>query len=157
MTRTHSYETKLTWIGNRGTGTSGYKDYSRDHTIAVGNKPLIKGSSDPSFRGDPSRYNPEELLVSSLSSCHMLWFLHLASVNNIVVLEYEDQASGLMEETEDGGGQFLSVTLSPIVTVAEKSMIDNCHDLHIEANKLCFIAKSVNFPVHHKAVSKVKD
>ena len=114
----HSYEVRVDWTGNDGEGTKTYRSYRRDHTIAAEGKPLIPGSSDPNFRGDASRYNPEELLVASLSSCHMLWYLHLCAVNHVTVIEYQDAASGVMQEGEDGSGEFVRVTLRPKVKIA---------------------------------------
>jgi organic hydroperoxide reductase OsmC/OhrA len=146
---THHYNTTLSWTGNKGTGTSDYRAYERSHLLSVAGKPEIPASSDPKFRGDKTRYNPEELLVASLSSCHMLWYLHLCAVNGVVVVEYNDSAAGTMTETENGSGQFIEATLRPIVTVKEKSMIDKANALHEEAHSMCFIARSVNFPVHH--------
>ena len=147
----HTYQTHLRWTGNQGTGTSSYRAYSRDHEHTSHKKQIsIPGSSDPAFRGDPSRYNPEELLLSSLASCHMLWFLHLCAESGVVVLAYEDTPSGTMAETADGGGHFTNVTLYPKVKVAEAAMLDKVDDLHHRANKLCFIANSVNFPVLHE-------
>ncbi len=145
----HSYTSNLTWTGNSGSGTSKYNAYKRDHIISIPGKPEIEGSSDPSFRGDPTRYNPEELLVMSLSSCHMLWYLHLCAVNEIVVKEYTDQALGTMVETQDGSGVFEEVTLNPIVIISSTSSKEKALTLHEEANKKCFIANSVNFPVKH--------
>lgn len=139
----------MEWVGNQGQGTADYKSYKRDHTYQVENKKIIEGSSDPSFRGDPTRYNPEELLVSALSSCHMLWYLHLCSVNNVVVVNYVDHASGTMEEFQNGSGKFNEVILNPEVTVEDESMIPKAMELHHEANKYCFIANSINFPVRH--------
>jgi organic hydroperoxide reductase OsmC/OhrA len=156
MHKLHQYQSALKWVGNKGTGTSEYKAYDRDHDITVNGKEVIHGSSDPSFRGNKSRYNPEEMLVMSLSSCHMLWYLHIACVNGVVVTAYVDNAIGVMEENEDGSGQFREVTLRPKVTVREKSMIEKANSLHHEANRMCFIARSVNFPVNHspEAVSE---
>lgn len=147
----HQYEVKMEWTGNLGEGTRSYRAYSRDHLISVNGKTTdIPASSDPSFRGDPSRYNPEELFVASLSACHMLWFLHLCSVHKIVVMNYVDQAAGIMEEAKDGSGRFREVTLRPQITVAEQAMIEPSLALHHEANKMCFIANSCNFPVRHE-------
>ncbi|MEZ4992969.1 MAG: OsmC family protein [Saprospiraceae bacterium] len=149
--KTHHYQTNLQWTGNEGRGTLNYRAYSRNHVLSGLNKIMeIPGSSDPSFRGDPGRYNPEELLVASLSACHMLWFLHLCAVNKIVVSDYQDQAAGIMEETADGGGRFREVTLYPVVTVASEEMADRTEPLHEEAHRLCFIANSCNFPVKHQ-------
>jgi organic hydroperoxide reductase OsmC/OhrA len=152
----HHYKTTTTWVGNRGQGTANYRAYDRNHDIAVEGRPDILCSSDPAFRGDPSRHNPEALLVGSLSGCHMLWYLHLCADNNIIVTEYTDDATGTMEENKDGSGQFVEVTLNPRVTVADKSMIEKANELHHKANQMCFIARSVKFPVHHKPVAVVK-
>jgi len=116
----------------------------------VAGKPPLPASSDPAFRGDPSRYNPEEMLVAALSSCHMLWFLQLCSTAGAVVVGYEDRARGLMAEDADGGGRFREVVLRPSVTVAEPAMCDTAHAQHARAGELCFIAQSVNFPVRHE-------
>jgi organic hydroperoxide reductase OsmC/OhrA len=153
----HYYKATTTWIGNRGQGTADYKAYERNHTIHIPGKPVLACSSDPSFRGDKSRHNPEELLVSALSGCHMLWYLHLCAANGIVITSYVDEASGTMEENKDGSGQFVEVILTPKVTVTDKSMIDKAHALHLDANKMCFIASSVKFPVHHKSSVQVAD
>jgi organic hydroperoxide reductase OsmC/OhrA len=147
VTREHRYEVAVEWTGDRGTGTSSFRGYDRAHEVTAGDKPPIAGSSDPSFRGDPSRWNPEELLVVALSQCHMLWFLHLCSVNGVVVTGYRDEASGTMAQTDDGGGAFAGVTLRPRVSVAEAAMRERAEELHHEAHRLCFIANSVNFDV----------
>lgn len=149
MAKEHHYSTQLNWTGNRGEGTSDYKAYDRDHVLTAGGKPEIPGSSDPSFRGSPDRYNPEELLVGSLSSCHMLWYLHFCSVNGVVVVDYRDYAEGTMIEAADGNGRFSVVVLRPVVTVSEASMIEKAMALHEEAHRFCFIANSCNFPVKH--------
>jgi organic hydroperoxide reductase OsmC/OhrA len=143
----HSYEVRVEWTGNDVDGTRTYKGYRRDHTIACDGKPPIPGSSDPAFLGDRLRYNPEELLVASLSSCHMLWYLHLCSVNQIIVLDYRDAASGVMEEHEDGSGEFIRVVLKPTATVRAGVDRAKALALHGDAHRFCFIARSVNFPV----------
>ena len=150
MAHIHRYKAETTWVGNLGKGTSEYKGYSRNHDIAVAGKANLLCSSDPSFRGDPSRHNPEELLVASVSSCHMLWYLHLCSANGVVVEEYSDEAFGEMQENADGSGQFINITLTPRVKVADESMIEKANALHHQANSMCFIARSLKFPVHHK-------
>jgi organic hydroperoxide reductase OsmC/OhrA len=155
MEKTHNYTTVLTWTGNKGAGTADYKAYDRDYRISVAGKPEIPGSSDPSFMGNRERYNPEELLVASLSSCHMLWYLHLCAVNNIVVVDYRDQAEGLMVEKADGSGYFREVTLRPLVTITDAALVEKAKALHHEANRYCFIASSMNFPVHHQPEFKV--
>jgi organic hydroperoxide reductase OsmC/OhrA len=142
----HYYETPTKWTGNTGEGTKTYRGYSRDYVIKAEGKPEIPGSSDPAFRGDPSRYNPEDLLVASLSSCHMLWYLHLCATNQITVVAYEDIAEGVMAEREDGGGEFVSVRLRPRVTIGAGDQ-ELASKLHHEAHEKCFIANSVKFPV----------
>ncbi|WP_339792539.1 MAG: OsmC family protein [Imperialibacter sp.] len=150
MAKTHHYQSTVRWTGNKGTGTSGYRDYERSHTVSIDGKPDILTSSDPSFRGDKSRHNPEELFLSSISSCHMLWFLHLCSDAGIVVTEYADNAEGTMVENPDGSGQFSEVVLRPAVTITDAARVDETKRLHHKANEMCFIARSVNFKVRHE-------
>jgi len=145
--RQHNYELQLEWTGNTGEGTKTYRSYRRDHTIIAAGKPQILGSSDPSFRGDSTRYNPEDLLVASLSACHMLSYLHLCAVNHVTVIDYRDAALGLMEENSDGSAQFTLVTLRPTVKISSGDDQAKAHALHTEAHHLCFIARSVNFSV----------
>lgn len=152
MSAAHSYELMLRWTGNTGSGTSTYRAYGREHEISAPGKPVIAGSSDPAFRGDRQRWNPEELLVAALSQCHMLSYLHLAASAGIVVTAYADTPSGTMIENNDGSGEFTEVVLRPVVTVADASMRERAAALHDDAEKLCFIARSVNFPVHHRPV-----
>jgi len=154
--KSHHYKTTIKWTGNLGKGTSNYKAYNRNHSISIAHKtnPIL-ASSDPSFLGDKSRYNPEELLLSSISSCHMLWYLHLCSTHNIVVVNYTDEAEGTMQENKDGSGQFTNVTLHPKVMVKDVTMIDKANQLHRQANKMCFIANSCNFPILHNAFAEV--
>jgi organic hydroperoxide reductase OsmC/OhrA len=150
MTKTHRYGITVEWTGNTGTGTSAYRAYERRHEIAAPGKPSIPGSADPAFRGDPARWNPEELLVASLSACHKLWYLHLCAVAGIVVTSYVDRAEGEMEETADGSGRFRRVVLKPAVTLAPGMDAALAQALHAEAHAKCFIANSVNFPVAHE-------
>jgi organic hydroperoxide reductase OsmC/OhrA len=153
--KTHRYAVTVEWTGNTGTGTSGFKNYGRQHEISAGSeKPRIPGSSDPAFRGDPARWNPEELLVASVSACHKLWYLHLCATSGIVVVDYVDRAEGIMEETPDGSGRFQSVTLEPKITLAPGSDLAKARELHKVAHSMCFIANSVNFPVEHRAEIK---
>ena len=153
----HRYETSLRWTGNTGQGTRHYAAYTRNHEIRGPNKSVpIPGSSDPHFRGDPDRYNPEELLLASLSACHMLSYLHQCAANGIVVTAYEDKASGTMVELEDGSGYFTGAVLRPNVTIAAGSDPDEALHLHEEAARLCFIANSVRFPVKHEAAINVR-
>jgi len=143
----HHYEVRVDWTGNDGDGTRSYKSYRRDHSIQSAGKPEIFGSSDQSFRGDPARYNPEEFLVASLSACHMLWYLHLCAVNDVIVREYRDAACGVMEENQDGSGEFVQVMLKPVVKILGDSDRAKALALHHEAHGLCFIARSVKFSV----------
>lgn len=146
----HRYRVAVTWTGNTGTGTSGYRNYSRDYDMAVGGKPAIAGSSDPNFRGDPARWNPEELLVASLSACHELWYLGLCAAAGVVVTAYVDEAEGFMTEERSGAGQFTRVVLRPRVTVAAGTDVAKALALHGPAAEKCFIARSVNFEVAHE-------
>lgn len=143
----HSYSVKVKWNGNRGAGTSDYGSYGREHTISAGTKPDIGGSSDPAFRGDPTRWNPEDLLVASISACHKLWYLSLCARSGIAVLSYEDRAEGMMVEEPSGGGRFTHVRLCPEITVRSGDDIDLARRLHHDAHAKCFIANSVNFPI----------
>jgi organic hydroperoxide reductase OsmC/OhrA len=147
MRRTHTYEVRIRWTGNRGTGTSGYRDYGRDHLIEAGTKQPIEGSSDPAFRGDVQRYNPEELLVASVSACHMLWYLHLCAHTGIVVTDYHDDPIGTMVENADGSGRFTRVLLRPRVTLSPDADVNRATELHAAAHRSCFVANSVNFPI----------
>ena len=151
----HEYAVTVTWTGNKGTGTTGYKDYSRSFELEAEGKHGIAGSSDPAFRGDDGRWNPEQLLVGSLSACHKLWFLHLAAVAGIVVTEYVDHAEGTMRTTPGAEtGRFESVTLRPHVTITTASDARRIVALHQDAHRRCFIANSVNFPIRCEPVTR---
>jgi organic hydroperoxide reductase OsmC/OhrA len=152
----HRYALTVRWTGNLGAGTSSYRGYSRDHDIEIPGLPVLRGSADPTFHGDRQRYNPEQLLLAALSQCHMLSFLHVAVKHGVVVTGYEDRAEGLMRTNRDGSGQFEAVTLKPRVTVAEAAHPALLEELHAEANKVCFIARSVNFPVLHEPTAVVQ-
>ncbi len=155
MAKTHRYLVTVHWTGNTGSGTSHYRNYERRHEISAGGqKPTIPGSSDPAFRGDSTRWNPEELLVASLSACHKLWYLHLCADAGIVLVDYIDQAEGLMDEAADGTGHFTRVILRPEVTVAPGCDIAKARELHDLAHAKCFIANSVNFPVEDEPRTK---
>jgi organic hydroperoxide reductase OsmC/OhrA len=150
--REHRYQVTVEWTGNTGTGTAGYRTYERRHEIgAPGSaKPGIPGSSDPAFRGDAARWNPEELLVASLSTCHQLWYLHLCADAGVVVTAYVDRAEGTMVEEASGAGQFTRVVLRPTVTVAPGADVARARALHADAHAMCYVARSVNFPVEHE-------
>jgi organic hydroperoxide reductase OsmC/OhrA len=150
MDKKHKYSLTVKWTGNRGPGTSSYKVYDRSHSIIAANKPEIFCSSEPVFLGDKTKYNPEELFVASISSCHMLWYLHLCANSGIVVVDYVDNPVGYMLENPDGSGHFTEVVLYPAVIVKDKSMLEKADVLHEKAHQLCFIANSCNFKVSHK-------
>ena len=153
----HHYDLNTEWTGSNGKGTTGYRDYERSYTIAIENKINLNGSSDPAFRGDKNRHNPEDLLLASLSSCHMLSYLHVCVMHNITVTAYTDHAKGTMSELSGGSGHFTEVLLQPIVTVKELSMIQKAIELHHKAHELCFIANSVNFPVRTVPTVKTEE
>ncbi len=155
MNKQHQYSLQVTWTGNKGTGTNDYRAYDRNYTVQTAGKEPISGSADPAFRGEDTKYNPEEFLLMALSSCHMLWYLHLCADAGIVVTDYSDAATGKMDESPKGGGHFTEVTLNPMVTITDASMIDKANELHVKASEKCFIANSVNFPVHHLPNCKV--
>ncbi|MFC4762518.1 OsmC family protein [Dyella koreensis] len=142
----HRYPVEVVWTGNRGTGTRTYQGYGREHEVRIAGKPVIAGSSDAAFRGDGSKHNPEDMLVASLSSCHMLWYLHLAAVAGVVVTDYVDQAEGLLV-VDDKGGRFTEVVLHPLVTITAESDAAKASAVHEDAHHACFIANSMNFPV----------
>ena len=147
--KTHRYEVTMEWTGNTGAGTAAYRAYERSHEITAGDKPPIPGSSDPVFRGDPARWNPEELLVAALSACHQLVYLHRCAEAGIVVTAYIDRAEGVMVEDDKGGGRFERVVLRPLVTIAPGGDEALALELHHMAAEQCYIASSVNFPVDH--------
>ena len=142
----HHYTVTVRWTGNRGSGTSGYRDYGRDHTIEAAGKPAIAGSSDPAFRGDRDRWNPEELLVASVSACHKLWYLHLCADAGIAVLAYVDEAQGTMIDSAQAG-RFSEIVLRPRVTLRAGDNRSLAEQLHHAAHEKCYIANSVNFPI----------
>lgn len=150
----HNFNLTVKWTGNKGTGTSRYDAYERSHTVLVNGKPELLCSSDPIFRGDGTKHNPEDMLIASLSACHMLWYLHLCADAGVIVTEYTDHASGVLEVAAKGGGHFSSVTLNPAVTVSESSMCAKALELHHRAHEKCFIANSVNFKVNHNPTCK---
>jgi organic hydroperoxide reductase OsmC/OhrA len=155
--KSHNYTTTIQWTGNKGEGTTSYTAYERSHTLSIAGKPDILCSSDTPFRGEASKHNPEDMLLASLSSCHMLWYLHLAADAGIVVMDYVDNATGTLVLPPDGFGHFSEVTLHPIVTITDESRIADANALHHKANQKCFIANSVNFAVKHEPACKVAE
>ncbi|MFE2723519.1 OsmC family protein [Kitasatospora sp. NPDC059327] len=154
MAKLHTYTAEITWTGNQGSGTSDYRSYGRAHEVAAEGRPTIPGSADPAFRGDPARWNPEQLLLASIAQCHLLWYLHLCAVNGVVVTDYADRPVGTMAETAEGG-HFTEAVLRPRIEVASAEMVEKALALHADAHRACFIASSVNFPVRHEPVVTV--
>lgn len=152
MAQEHHYEVTIRWTGNLGTGTSAYRAYERAYEVSSGipGKPPIPGTSEPAYRGDPTRWNPEELLVASISACHKLWYLHVCAVNGVIVTAYEDRAEGWMPVDSKGLGTFRRVLLKPVVTIAPGSDVERARALHEDAHHMCNIAGSVNFPIEHE-------
>lgn len=154
--REHRYEVTVEWTGNRGGGTARYLDYGRDHDVTAPGKPLLLGSADPAFLGQKDRWNPEDLLVASLSQCHMLTYLALCARERIVVTAYADNATGTMTEERGNSGRMTEVVLAPVVVIADAAEAERAAELHHDANQACFIANSVNFPVRHEPVIRVE-
>jgi organic hydroperoxide reductase OsmC/OhrA len=148
----HCYNTSIEWTGNRGEGTSGYRVYERSYDLVSVGKPMLQGSADATFRGDASKWNPEDMLLAALSSCHMLSYLHCCADAGVSVIAYTDAAEGTMELASDGSGHFIQVVLHPQVTITSASSIALAQELHHKAHELCFIANSVNFPVLCEAI-----
>jgi len=147
MSKVHNYTARIHWTDENNNGTTNYTAYSRNHIISFPFKPDLPSSSEPAFRGDKTRYNPEEMLLASISSCHLLWYLHICTSNGIVLVEYEDNAEGVMEVFDDGIGKFTSITLHPKLKITDESKLELAKSLHEEAHKFCFISNSVNFPI----------
>lgn len=143
----HHYAVEVRWTGNLGEGTGSYQSYARTHDVTSGRKPVIAGSSDPAFRGNDDRWNPEDLMVAAVSACHKLWYLHLCAVAGVNVAAYVDHAEGVMVEDARRGGYFTGVTLKPEVTITAASDATKAAALHHDAHEKCFIANSVNFPI----------
>ncbi|MGO2658830.1 OsmC family protein [Mycetocola reblochoni] len=153
MSRSHHYAVAVEWKGNRGSGTSGYRDYGRELLLTADGKPPIPSSADRAFHGDPARWNPEELLLAALSECHLLSYLHAATRRGVVVVSYTDAARATMLTEPDGTGRVTEAVLRPTVTVAAASMAAAAAEAHADANRMCFIANSVAFPVRHEATT----
>ncbi len=151
MNRKHHFEVATLWTGNRGSGTLDYRAYNRNFTLKINGKSDILGSSESAFNGDKSLHNPEDLLLAAVSSCHMLWYLHLCSERGVIVLEYTDHASAVMQEEEDGSGRFTSILLAPEVVINSEENLALAEALHEEAGKMCFIANSIQVPIEYKA------
>jgi organic hydroperoxide reductase OsmC/OhrA len=157
MSSEHEFTSKIVWSGDRGDGTRHYKGYDRTWRIVTPGKPAIECSNDPVLGGDLSKPNPEDLLLSSLAGCHMLWYLHLACNAGIVVKGYEDRPIGIGETGPRGEGRFIRAILRPRIVVGANSDIVRADELHKEVHQFCFIARSVNFPVSYEASYRTQD
>jgi organic hydroperoxide reductase OsmC/OhrA len=153
----HRYTLTVEWTGNRGEGTSSYRSYDRDHEVRAEHAAAIAGSADPAFRGNPSRWNPEQLLIAAASQCHLLSYLHQAAANGVVVVAYVDHPSAVMTEDGKGGGRFTEITLHPLVTITDAGQVELADRLHDAASKSCFVANSLAIPVGHVARTMVRD
>ena len=149
MTKESLFTARVEWTGNTGEGNRRYLGYQRTWSITTPGKPVVNCSNDPALGGDPSLHNPEDLLLTTIASCHMLWYLHLASNAGVHVLAYQDTPEGMGETESNGAGRFLSVTLRPEIVVAEGTDLEKAHTLHEDVGTYCFIARSMNFPIHH--------
>lgn len=147
MLRDHEYKLLITWTGNRGSGTMDYRSYKRDFTVDATDKPQLKGTSGSAFNGDKSAYSPEDMLVAAVSSCHMLWYLHLCAEGGVVVIDYKDEAYGILHEENDGSGHFTKIVIRPEVTINDASNQEVAKSIHENAHKMCFIASSLKCPV----------
>ncbi|HNQ61583.1 MAG TPA: OsmC family protein [Bacteroidia bacterium] len=147
MAKEHFYNLTIQWTGNKGAGTKDYRAYDRNYRISAQGRDELLASADPAFLGDKTKYNPEEFLLAAISSCHMLWFLHLCADAGVIITDYIDSATGTMVESGEGGGRFKEVILNPVVVVSEAAMISKLDEMHNLAHKKCFISNSVNFPV----------
>lgn len=150
-TSRHDYTARVAWTGNTGQGTLDYHGYLRTWDIKTEGKSVVHCSNDPLLGGDAGLHNPEDLLIASVSSCHMLWYLHLASTAGVVVVAYEDNPVGTGELGSDGAGRFVSVTLRPTITLAPGMDRARADAVHGQIHRYCFIARSLNFPVTIKA------
>lgn len=154
--KTHHYELLINWTGNTGSGTRTLRSYSRNHEVTAAGLEAISASSDPAFRGDPARWNPEQLFLASIAQCHMLWYLGMAAEAGIVVTAYEDRPAGIMIEEANGAGQFKSVTLHPLVTITPGSDAALAKSLHDRVGEYCFIARSIKTPIHHEVTVQIQ-
>lgn len=155
MAKLHDFASSIVWTGNRGEGTRTYKGYDRTWDIALPGKDIIHCSNDPLLGGDPTKMNPEDLLISALSACHMLWYLHLASNAGIAVTDYRDDPIGHGETLPNGAGRFLAAVLRPKISVLEGADLEFAGELHHKVHDFCFIARSVNFPVSYEPTFNV--
>lgn len=152
----HSYTSRVIWTGNSGQGTAHYHAYARTWDVAVPGKAPIHCSNDPLLGGDPGKMNPEDLLLSALSACHMLWYLHYASEVGITVVSYEDTPIGVGEVGKGGAGRFVSAELNPVIVVKPGADLAKAEAIHHRIHEVCFVARSVNFPITCAAEFRVE-
>jgi organic hydroperoxide reductase OsmC/OhrA len=155
MTSKHLFKAEANWTSNQIQEDSTKRFYSKSHQIKIEGKPVLNVSAAKAFKGDPELYNPEDLLLSSLVSCHMMAYLYVCFQNGIEVLEYSDNAEAALEVAPDGSGRFTEVQLNPKVKISNPDKIELAIELHTKANQLCFIANSCNFPILHNATCEV--
>ena len=150
MPKLHEFPARIIWTGNRGQGTSSYTAYDRTWDMAAKGKAVLACSNDPALGGDSEKYNPEDLLITALSSCHMLWYLHLCSQAGVTVMAYEDNPLGIGENDPSGAGRFVEAVLRPRITITSDSDPEKAVSLHDEIHRYCFIARSISFPVRYE-------
>ncbi len=146
----HLFKAALNWSKDNGKSIR----YTKNHTISFEGKEALTISAAKAFKGDPSLHNPEDLLLSSLMSCHMMSYLYICAQHQIEVIDYQDQAIATLETNENGSGRFIEVRLNPQVTISNGEQIALANTLHHQAHQLCFIANSCNFPILHQATCK---
>lgn len=152
MAFSHLFNAKVNWQLPNNETTQNPKGFSRNHVVTIANKKApLEVSAAKAFRGDETLYNPEDLLLSALASCHMMSYLYVCAQHNIAILNYEDHAEAILDVEASGSGRFRKVTLKPVVTIKDASQKELAKTLHVKANSLCFIANSCNFPVEHHA------
>ncbi|MHC5202267.1 OsmC family protein [Myroides sp. LJL119] len=157
MTKNNKYEfyANLSWPISHDTGSEKGKQI-KNHLIEISGKSDLQISAAKEFKGDPFLHNPEDLLLSSLMSCHMMSYLYACKQNNLVIDSYQDSGKATLELHLDGSGKIIQVDLYPRVVVQRSNEIDLAQELHKTASKLCFIGNSCNFPIycHPTVVSK---
>ncbi|MEM8686346.1 MAG: OsmC family protein [Pseudomonadota bacterium] len=147
----HDFTAQVVWTGNQGEGTKSYRSYTRNWSVTTPGKPEIHCSNDPLLGGDPSLHNPEDMLIATVSACHMLWYLHLASAAKIVVTGYVDTPVGTGQSEPDGTGRFIKAVLKPVIEVERGTDLEKADQIHYQIHNHCFIARSVNFPITYEA------
>lgn len=150
MSNRHTFEAHLSWTKPDEASSNRKRIYGKTHLMQINGKQDLTISAAKAFKGDPALHNPEDQLLSSIMSCHMMSFLYVCSQHNMEVFSYKDKATAILETYEDGSGKIVSVSLFPQVIIADHNQIELANALHVKANKLCFIANSCNFPVQHE-------